>query len=439
MSATGCINSLKIDALTGDRIYAGHAWRHGSHQVNLVLKSGETRQFAIPGNMQANTPYLKEIPIENTAGSCFTHGNIQEVHLLGTSSDGWYITSINIYTRTGSEDYKLLASDPMFQKWVDEDQEQDYPYDAKDLPLTLIIHRDIVDCGYGMPSCKCNRYADECEFDLEVDEIRTFTSYLKVPSGEGMEVRGVEGVIFYLGDDGNPHATHSDSPCSTFGNPNCTNPNFADGKTYRLAIAVNGQIPGPNIIVYEGQTVILNVKNNLTTEGISIHWHGMHQIGTPWMDGVGQVTQCQIGPSSTFQYKYLARPSGTFWYHSHSGAQRTDGFYGALIVRESTTRLESIRNLLALRPVLRDFKDRPDQHTLSFLDWQQESSLDLFTQLTAGLGFHPDNPIGRCLLIHISTTQHLPMMELGLAHCLTIRGLSTVKEDTKTLITARLG
>jgi len=29
------------------------------------------------------------------------------------------------------------------------------------------------------------------------------------------------------------------------------------------------------------------------------------------------------------------------------------------------------------------------------LDWQQESSLDLFTQLTAGLGFHPDNPIGK--------------------------------------------
>ena len=66
---------------------------------------------------------------------------------------------------------------------------------------------------------------------------------------------------------------------------------FVDSKTYRLIIAVNGQVPGPNIIVHEEQTVIINVKNNLTTEGVSIHWHGLHQMNTPWMDGVGQVTQ----------------------------------------------------------------------------------------------------------------------------------------------------
>ena len=85
--------------------------------------------------------------------------------------------------------------------------------------------------------------------------------------------------------------------CSIRDSTKCTNPQFVDGKTYRSAIAVYGQIPGPTLIVHEGQTVVIHVHNNLTTEGISIHWHGMHQKGTPWIDGVGQVTQCQITPS----------------------------------------------------------------------------------------------------------------------------------------------
>ena len=59
--------------------------------------------------------------------------------------------------------------------------------------------------------------------------------------------------------------------------------------------------------------LIYHVDNKLTTEGISVHWHGMHQKGAPWMDGVGQVTQCHIGPSSRFSYKFKASPSGTFW------------------------------------------------------------------------------------------------------------------------------
>lgn len=29
-----------------------------------------------------------------------------------------------------------------------------------------------------------------------------------------------------------------------------------------------------------------------------------------------------------------AKPKGTFWYHSHVGAQRTNGVYGALIIKE---------------------------------------------------------------------------------------------------------
>ena len=39
------------------------------------------------------------------------------------------------------------------------------------------------------------------------------------------------------------------------------------------------RIPGPTLIVHEGQEVEIHVKYNPTSEGISIHWHWMHQIG----------------------------------------------------------------------------------------------------------------------------------------------------------------
>ena len=204
-------------------------------------------------------------------------------------------------------------------------------------------------------------------------------------------MRGTQGVIYYLDDSGTPLPLQEDRKCAALDTAECTDPQFVDGKTYRLAIAVNGLIPGPTLIVHEGQEVIIHVHNNLTTEGISIHWHGMHQRGTPWMDGVGQLTQCQIGPASSFSYRYSAYPAGTFWYHSHTGAQRTDGFFGALIVKETPQRMATIKTELQKHGV---FEDRPDEHTLTLLDWQHEPSLDLFTQINAGLGFYPNKVLG---------------------------------------------
>ena len=257
--------------------------------------------------------------------------------------------------------------------------------------------QETLNCEHGKPSCECVEDVDVCIFNLEIDEIRTFTSYQKLSVHEptGVAMRGTQGVIYYFNEDGTPLPLQDDRECSTLTNINCTNPQFVDGKTYRLAIAVNGQIPGPTLIVHEGQEVEIHVHNNLTSEGISIHWHGMHQRGSPWMDGVGQVTQCPIGPQSSFSYRYIATPSGTFWYHSHSGAQRTDGFYGALIVKETSIRMTKIQAQLRIRGVIDSgFQDLPDQHTLSFLDWQQEASLDLFTQIQGAVGFYPGKEHG---------------------------------------------
>lgn len=39
----------------------------------------------------------------------------------------------------------------------------------------------------------------------------------------------------------------------------------------------------------------ITVKNNLTNfNGTSIHWHGIRQHNTNWMDGVAGVTECPI-------------------------------------------------------------------------------------------------------------------------------------------------
>lgn len=57
----------------------------------------------------------------------------------------------------------------------------------------------------------------------------------------------------------------------------------------------------------------------METDSTSIHFHGDHQYGTPWMDGVPFVTQCPVLPGEIFQYKFIARTGGTHMWHGHTG------------------------------------------------------------------------------------------------------------------------
>lgn len=109
----------------------------------------------------------------------------------------------------------------------------------------------------------------------------------------------------------------------------------ADGwEEMRLVIVANNSLPGPPIILYEGQTVRIHVINTLLSDTVSIHWHGLPQRGTPHMDGTAFVTQCPILPSQTFTYTFKAEPSGSYWYHAHVGNQRVKGLHGAFIIRK---------------------------------------------------------------------------------------------------------
>ena len=254
-----------------------------------------------------------------------------------------------------------------------------------------------VPCRYQQEACECNEDWRECEFELEIEELQTFTSY-QLQEGR-MPVRGSGGATYYFNDRGEYVSVREDAgscyitpPFTSeeiFQDNDCSIPATVDGKTFRSFIGVNGLIPGPTLIVYEGQYVAVDVTNRLTSEGTSIHWHGIHQRNTSWMDGVGLISHCPIKAGSSFRYIFRATPPGTHWYHSHTGAQRTDGLFGALIVKERTANLESITAALRLG----EFVDEPGSYTISLLDWQRESSLDLFTQIHSTLGFYTDREV----------------------------------------------
>lgn len=112
----------------------------------------------------------------------------------------------------------------------------------------------------------------------------------------------------------------------------------------RMVVVANGTLPGPPIIAYKGQVLVIRVKNLLPSDTVSVHWYGIEQRGTPYMDGVSFITQCPINPGQTFTYTFRVDESGTYWYHSSAGAQRGKGLYGALIVldREPSAHLDKV-------------------------------------------------------------------------------------------------
>lgn len=103
-----------------------------------------------------------------------------------------------------------------------------------------------------------------------------------------------------------------------------------DGVTV-TAFTYNGTVPGPMIRVTEGDQVRVIVKNDLP-DPTTIHWHGVEVPNA--MDGVPGVTQDPIQPGETFTYEFIAKPAGTFMYHSHyeGDVQVGAGLYAPFII-----------------------------------------------------------------------------------------------------------
>ena len=270
---------------------------------------------------------------------------------------------------------------------------------------------DIVDCPDQQEACTCRKTATACQFRLDIEELQTFTSYRINVNGD-LVSRGTPGDTYYITQNGYAASIPSTSsvvpergPCwngsilttdADYNGMGCSIPMMVDGRSYRQFISVNGRIPGPTLIVYENQYVIVDVFNRLSSEGVTIHWHGIHQKTSPWMDGVAALSQAPIVPGGRFRYIFTASPSGTHWYHSHLGAQRTDGLFGALIVHEDDkVRQDITADVNEEIPGNREFMDLPEIHTITLLDWQREASIDLFVKIHSTLGFYPQNNLTR--------------------------------------------
>lgn len=147
----------------------------------------------------------------------------------------------------------------------------------------------------------------------------------------------------------------------------------ADGMKRTITV-VNRMMPGPIIEVCLDDTIIVDVKNRLMSEGTTIHWHGMHQRASPYMDGVPHVTQCPIPAGQNFRYNFVAENAGTHFWHSHLGMQRGDGLFGALIVR----------NPEELHENLYDFDS--SEHIMITNDWTHMPGNSVFTAHHHGRG-----------------------------------------------------
>jgi iron transport multicopper oxidase len=102
----------------------------------------------------------------------------------------------------------------------------------------------------------------------------------------------------------------------------------------RPVIGINGQWPNPPIKAAAGDTVVVNMKNSLGNETTGLHFHGMSQLNSNFMDGASMVNQCPVPPGSTITYTFIADAPGTYWYHSHNMGQYPDGLRGPLIVSD---------------------------------------------------------------------------------------------------------
>ncbi|KAF2661051.1 multicopper oxidase [Lophiostoma macrostomum CBS 122681] len=108
-----------------------------------------------------------------------------------------------------------------------------------------------------------------------------------------------------------------------------------DGFEVGLILA-NGAYPGPTIEGNLGDTFVIRVDNNISgpESGTALHWHGLFQRETPWMDGVPSVSMCPIAPGESFTYTFKADRAGTSWWHSHFSSQITAGLFGAMIIHD---------------------------------------------------------------------------------------------------------
>ncbi|KAK8004283.1 hypothetical protein PG989_004002 [Apiospora arundinis] len=118
-----------------------------------------------------------------------------------------------------------------------------------------------------------------------------------------------------------------------------TDPQLSPDGRSRYTQVFNGTVPGPTLYADWGDTVVVHLANKLShsSNGTSVHFHGIRQNYTNNHDGVVSITQCPTPPGSSVTYTWKAVQYGTSWYHSHFGLQAFEGAYGGIVINGPAT------------------------------------------------------------------------------------------------------
>lgn len=136
--------------------------------------------------------------------------------------------------------------------------------------------------------------------------------------------------------------------------------------------------------VCKNDIIVVDIKNRMPGSEDTIHWHGVLQHGTPWMDGVAYVTQCPIHSENTFRYVFAVtkKDTGTQYWHSHTGHHKVNGLFGAVIVRDPKD------------PNYYTYECDKKEHTIVINDWYHILSDDLVP------GLQNTSQVARSVLIN---------------------------------------
>ena len=118
-----------------------------------------------------------------------------------------------------------------------------------------------------------------------------------------------------------------------------------------MAKTYNGVVPGPTLVVHQGQRVVIDYRNDQNVPD-TLHMHGIHGIPVE-MDGVAGISQAMVMNGGRYRYEFTANDPGTFIYHTHDNEEMVNsGLYGAILV-------------LPAHPSTQERADRDDVEVLS--------------------------------------------------------------------------
>ena len=166
-----------------------------------------------------------------------------------------------------------------------------------------------------------------------------------------------------------------------------------DGLFERKVVGINGQWPLPVIEVEKGDQLVVNMHNSLD-RGASIHYHGLFQNGTNYMDGPSMINQCPVPPGSSITYNFTVNQNGTYWYHCHTDYCYPDGYRQALIVHDTDA------------PFANQFKE---EFTLTMSDWYHEMVEDLKSSFQSVYNPTGAEPLPNSFLLNDTMNTSIPV------------------------------